>query len=1377
MVQQHPAAPVPAPSDRWAGSPSTLEQLLGPLLQAQAARDVSPVASSPPTCASSAHAEVAARISSAIDLQFNQSHVSSEPARLRLLDYERFLPPSLRAVRQRKGPPVAPLLSPAAAPTAAAAAAAASPPPATSPAPDPRLVTLHATDRASASAGAGEDGAVSAGAGDECRVPPFVAASIGPHDLATAQAADSLPGFDVYPHVPARRRAAVPASAASAQSSSFRPRSTLSASAAIAEEAAAKLRSAGSTRPTGATMTMRSIGAGGAVGAAATMRSTGGSPATVHTVRAPQHLDSGATWPSSPRADLSDISDVATLQELLLQAKVALSKERLDCERALLHAASERMSMASRIRDRELAYAQDALSQSLAAAQRASVPVQQPELDLLSPDALTVATAIEALTPMRADSSPGAAAVNFSEGGGGGGGSGGGGGGGGGDDEQEKAQQHRHAVHMAALISAAAAVRTRVGTTTFDRSLSAAAAHVGAETQMGSSRASARMGSLVYSPLQAASGGAPSDEEVEGAHAALDPSALDDAQRQQPQQLLDSVSAERDALAAQLEHLDYRAATGQASLARYEAVERAAQARYDELMREFQAAQAAADATAAELRTEQLQLCAEVRRLKAAADTAVPDARASAAETLRVCVAEAAAAEEAAAAAQLRAAREARRVRDAAARARHDARLVDWLAGLTRQAGSELVGAVAAAALEAAAGRRDLVHAQRRVAQAVLAVHDTRVMRRAQAAALAAAEADQEWQASRREVSAHAAARARGAATVAATTELGAARPDSEGSAGSPRAHYSPNGLLLDAWASGLRGGSGTAAAGGDGGGGGDAASTHRRGGAVSGSGASARGSPLRAALRGTTAPAAAHSRGRVGVSAGLLSPTQLRQALSGSADEQAAVAALASLVREEEDGGGTRRAVHPRHPRPRATLVVVPPTPAAAASDPPSSSSGSAAASQVAAAWRDSEGLPLRDRLARLVDSASRQAFSLQLCDAWRVVGVAVMAARRLQGALEALLLLGSADENSGRSSVGGGGGGGGDLLAGFSAQVQELLEASAAAGGLPQHPPDDSEAAALDRSPSPPGFVGRGASTHSSLRRAEAGDDDPHEGLGMGLGSFLAALRAAGPKDALPPEGAPIPSQAAPLQPLQPLPAPATFSAPASSHPQLSPMPPAPSAPSAAAAAAPASSAAAATASVEELASQVDALLAAAAHLDGEAAAAAVVVKEGGSLNGAGRGDGVGSGTSAALMARSLRERARAIQALAQAARMGVGGGQAASVARTEGSPHAAPITRGRTAAHQPPRQLQRLGSYFNVNRPTPAALVGAAGPRVGAGARSGAGTAGPRSASLPRGGEGGGGPVRGPLAATAGGDDRGRARSLPRRGQALRLLASLR
>jgi hypothetical protein len=1090
-------------------------------------------------------------------------------------------------------------------------------------------------------------------------------------------------------------------------------------------------------------------------------------------VRAPQNLDSGATWPSSPpRADLSDISDVATLQELLLQAKVALSKERLDCERALLHAASERMSMASRIRDRELAYAQDTLSQSLAAAQRASVPVQQPELDLLSPDALKVATAIEALTPMRADSSPGAAAVNFSEGGGGGGG--------GGDDEQEKAQQHRHAVHMAALISAAAAVRTRVGTTTFDRSLSAAAAHVGAETQMGSSRASARMGSLVYSPLQAASGGAPPDEEVEEAHAALDPSALDDAQRQQQQQLLDSVSAERDALAAQLEHLDYRAATGQASLARYEAVERAAQACYDELMREFQAAQAAADATAAELRTEQLQLCAEVRRLKAAADTAVPDARASAAETLRVCVAEAAAAEEAAAAAQLRAAREARRVRDAAARARHDARLVDWLAGLARQAGSELVGAVAAAALEAAAGRRDLIHAQRRVAQAVLAVHDARVMRRAQAAALAAAEADQEWQASRREVSAHAAARARGAATVAATTELGAARPDSEGSAGSPRAHYSPNGLLLDAWASGLRGGSGTAAAGGDGGGGGDAASTHRRsGGAVSGSGASARGSPLRAALRGTTAPAVAHSRGRVGVSAGLLSPTQLRQALSGSADEQAAVAALASLVREEEDGGGSRRAVHPRHPRPRATLVVVPPTPAAAASDPPSSSSGSAAASQVAAAWRDSEGLPLRDRLARLVVSASRQAFSLQLCDAWRVVGVAVMAARRLQGALEALLLLGSADENSGRSSVGGGGGGGGDLLAGFSAQVQELLEASAAAGGLPQHPPDDSEAAALDRSPSPPGVVGRGASTHSSLRRAEVGDDDPHEGLGMGLGSFLAALRAAGPKDALPPEGAPIPSQAAPLQPLQPLPAPATLSAPASSHPQLSPMPPAPSAPSAAAAAAPASSAAAVTASVEELATQVDALLAAAAHLDGEAAAAAVVVKEGGSLNGAGRGDGVSSGTSAALMARSLRERARAIQALAQAARMEGGGGQAASAARTDGSPRvatatAAPITRGRTAAHQPPRQLQRLGSYFNVNRPAPAALVGAAGPRVGAGARSGAGTAGPRSASLPRGGEGGGGPVRGPLAATAGGD-RGRARSLPRRGQAL--LASLR
>ena len=189
------------------------------------------------------------------------------------------------------------------------------------------------------------------------------------------------------------------------------------------------------------------------------------------------------------------------------------------------------------------------------------------------------------------------------------------------------------------------------------------------------------------------------------------------------------------------------------------------------------------------------------------------------------------------------------------------------------------------------------------------------------------------------------------------------------------------------------------------------------------------------------------------------------------------------------------------------------------------------------------------------------------------------------------------------------------------------------------------------------------------------------------MGLSSFLAVLRAAGPKDALPPDGAPIPSQAAPEQPppLPPLPAVPPVSLAGTTSPSSQHVPPTPPAASASAAAtapapAPAASPAAAAASAV-LASQADALLAAAALLEDEAAAAAG--QGGRSGDGAGGGD---SGAPAALTARRLRERAQAILALSSHA------GDA--VAR----PAAASSARGRTSGRQlpPPRQtLQRAGS----------------------------------------------------------------------------------
>ena len=837
-------------------------------------------------------------------------------------------------------------------------------------------------------------------------------------------------------------------------------------------------------------------------------------------------------------------TDVSSLRSILLAAKVALARERLDCEMSLTKAEENRRDMRAAMRAQEIATAAAVLSKSITSAEASRVPVHQSEADLLSSDALIVASAVDALAPASSHSAAAVSPVNPA-----------------GPSSSEETQRREvefdraHAAHLSTLMATAAAVRARVEVAAYDRSLRQAVAPLLAAQQQ---RLEASAATGVVSPLQAVASSSSSPSE--------DPS-------------LTTSRAERDALAEQRDQLAHREAAALASIARHEAVEAALQARCNDLLQQFEKAQEGATAVAAAAQMERLQLTAEVRRLTAAAETAQEDARARASQLLQAHVQQAVVEEEASLAAKLRQSREQRAADDAASRAGIDAKMTSWLAGLVKQAAGEILSHVQSKALEAARTRRDVVEGQRDVASLLLSVQDSRELIAARQAAKAAAEEDQRKQEEMRQQQAvvrrKILASTRGGAfsnkgTSASSPftpgkQRGAAGPtpakgsaikpawkspvdDSSSSSSSAHASFSEAaGKEVDGWISSLRGGGAENVAP-------SSAARGRRGSMPEGVGSPAapasarRGATSSLAPPPILSPAGRHrSSSLVAGSAGrngLLSPAQLSRALSGgdtallsalslapavpvSSSNATSPSAAAGLSSASARRAALRRAGQPLIAASKPGTISGSKQSSASASTSPSAvDDAEAAFASLVRNWED-KGVPLRGRIAALVALTSTMPYSCHLSEAWRAMGVAVGASERLYATCK-------------------------QSAATFSAKVQERAEVTAqqapAAPVIPskrsssyasapqpasvlnsgaagsRSPPAVSPAGGKKRvtiSPSPPRvYPLPSAPVAPSTSSSSTSSSD------LDLSVFLDYLRAHAPADALPPKGQVIPS-----------------------------------------------------------------------------------------------------------------------------------------------------------------------------------------------------------------------------------------------------------
>lgn len=820
-----------------------------------------------------------------------------------------------------------------------------------------------------------------------------------------------------------------------------------------------------------------------------------------------------APSPDAPTPDFSSLSTPSELRAALLSARVALAQERLACEQTLARAGANKREMRAHVRARELAAAQEALSHAIATAERASVPVAGPEADLLSHDPVAVAHAVEALSPMRADADEGDAGRDATQ-----------------PEHYRRPQgacgsdvgadpeaglDRSHAIHLDAVISTVAAIRSRVEAATYDRCMRAALAPMQLqEAQQPQGRPS------LSSPLQLAS----TQPSAAGVIAAsLQPN---DAGAR-----LASALDEREALSSQLQRLRAREEWAGESIERHSAAEAEATARCQALLARFHAAQEAASAAAVAAQRESEQLTEEVRRLTEAASSAPHEARARAGEMLEAHIQQAVAAEEARLAAKLSDFRAVRAGEDARTRSRVDAQLSAWLTALVHSAAKAMLASVHAKAVSSARLRSRVVDDQREVAAGVLAVHDTRRLLQARAVALASAEADQALQEEQRQ--AHAAARerakeaalaARGGADIRRRASLAASARDAQ------QPFPSPLGREVDAWAAGLRGGSetplrrrGSISA--------DAAGTGRRG--------SAFGIPASPAAGATILSSPPVSRRAIAVSAtpggrgarsNLLSPAQLNRALSSSAavalasGSGALPAPSSPVARETAWGpasvrtqafGGLSRVVVTSAPlpsplagatrssfSPRASSAAA--ASAASAASATSSPSGqeeaAAAFAALTASW-DADRVPLEQRLRALLALSHRLPYSAQLADAWWGMGEAVHAAGRLTASLRR-------------------------AVEAFPARAQEWAEREAAGGS--GSPASRSPSSPRRRPGSPP----KPAPSPPRIDVASLRPDSPAaagpvtDAEALDLAGFLDLLRATAPADALPPAGQPIPS-----------------------------------------------------------------------------------------------------------------------------------------------------------------------------------------------------------------------------------------------------------